>query len=341
MTMKSVALLLSLLVLLTFNSCSSDPLDVDISGIEVPAVKILRFDSALAVADTTDVVGLRQRMRKNYGAFSDAFFQNAICYQAADSAMCDAELRRFLSDKDLRELRRECFSAHANLDETEQELTQVFRYFRYHFPNRKLPENIYAITSGFSYNFTQTEGAYGIGLDFYLGTNSKWYDALQWPMFKRVRYNKAYIPSGFVRSWLLNEFQYSPEKDDVLNRLMYEGKLLYVSRALLRNTPDSVLLGYSQQQLDWCEASEGSIWAAMIEKKLIYSEMQDDLNHMTEDAPFTAGFPRESPGGVGRWIGLRIVEAYMKRNPATTLEQLMQIQDAQVILNKSKYKPKL
>ncbi|MGL5891727.1 MAG: hypothetical protein ACRC3B_17680 [Bacteroidia bacterium] len=328
-------------VLLTFGSCSSDPLDVDISGIEVPAVKILRFDSSLATADTTDVVGLRLGMRKTYGAFSDAFFQNVICYKSVDSVMCDAELRRFLGDKDLSDMRRECLTVHTDLTETEKALTQAFRYFRYHFPKRNLPQKVYAITSGFSYNFTHTEGVYGIGLDFYLGTKNKWYDALQQPMFKRVRFSDAYIPAGFMRSMLLNEFEYAPEKDDVLNRLMYEGKILYVSRALLRGTHDSVLTAYSQLQLDWCEASEGSIWAAMIEKKLIYSERPEDINHMTEDAPFTAGFPRESPGGVGRWIGLRIVEAYMERNPTTTLEQLMQIQDAQLILNKSKYKPKL
>lgn len=339
--MKRLFALLSFLFVLTMVSCSSDPLDVDVSKIELPELQITRFDSVLAQADTNDVAGLRAKLRKEYGGFSDAFFQNVICNGYPDSLMCDAELRRVLNDKDLRELRKECLSRFTDLSATEKELTQAFRYFRYHFPKRPLPKKVCAITTNFNFSFVHTDGVYGISLDYFLGTNSKWYDAIQQPMFKRVRYNAEYIPAGFVRGWLLTEFPYNSEKNDVLNRIIYEGKLLYVSRALLRDTPDSVLTGYSQRQLNWCEASEGSIWAAMIEEKLIYSETEDDLNHMTAEAPFTAGFPRESPGAVGRWTGWRIVQAYMERNPQTTLEQLMAISDAQVILNKSKYKPRL
>ncbi|MCU0433875.1 MAG: hypothetical protein MUC87_10515 [Bacteroidia bacterium] len=339
--MKQYIRLLSFLFVLTLYSCGSDRLDVDVSKIEIPSVRIYRYDSVLAKADTNDVAGLRARLRKEYGAFSDAFFQNVICNGYPDSLMCDAEIRRMLGDKDLLELRKECLTRFTDLSVTEKELTEAFRYFRYHFPKRALPRKVCAVNTNFNFSFVHTEGVYGISLEYFLGTRSKWYDAIQQPMFKRVRYNPEYIPAGFVRGWLLTEFPYNSEKNDVLNRIIYEGKLLYVSRALLRDTHDSVLTGYSQRQLDWCEASEGSIWAAMIEKKLIYSETEDDLNHMTAEAPFTAGFPRESPGAVGRWTGWRIVQAYMERNPQTTLEQLMGMNDAQIILNKSKYKPKL
>jgi uncharacterized protein YjaZ len=126
----------------------------------------------------------------------------------------------------------------------------------------------------------------------------------------------------------------------VINRIVYEGKILYLQKALLRQTPDSVLTGYTQAQLDWCEVNEAEMWAKMIEDQLVYSESEDDLNHMTMDAPFTPGFPRESPGRAGVWVGYRIVQSYMEQYPSTTFEQLMELNDGQSFLTRSKYKPK-
>ena len=147
------------------------------------------------------------------------------------------------------------------------------------------------------------------------------------------------MSAGFVRAWMMNEFPYNSEKNDVLNRIVYEGKIMYLQRALLRNTPDSVITGFSQAQLEWCELSEADMWARMIEDNTVYSEDEEDLNHMTMDAPFTAGFPKESPGRAGTWIGLRIVQAYMEHFPETTLQELMEMNDGQLLLTQSKYKP--
>jgi uncharacterized protein YjaZ len=82
------------------------------------------------------------------------------------------------------------------------------------------------------------------------------------------------------------------------------------------------------------------MWATLIEQKKVYSEEEEDINHFTEDGAFTPGFPRESPGKAGNWLGLRIVESYMEKNPTTTIPQLMELKDGAAFLNRSKYKPK-
>jgi uncharacterized protein YjaZ len=177
-------------------------------------------------------------------------------------------------------------------------------------------------------------------MDWFLGQDNVFYDGLQWPMYQRRKLEPQYMSAGFVRSWMMTEFPYASEKNDVINRIVYEGKILYLQKALLRQTPDSVLTGYTQAQLDWCEVNEAEMWAKMIEDQLVYSESEDDLNHMTMDAPFTPGFPRESPGRAGVWVGYRIVQSYMEQYPSTTLEQLMELNDGQSFLTRSKYKPK-
>ena len=58
-----------------------------------------------------------------------------------------------------------------------------------------------------------------------------------------------------------------------------------------------------------------------------------------EPAPFSGRMPKESPGRVAVWTGWQIVKAYMDRHPTTTLQELMAIPDAQLLLNESKFKP--
>jgi hypothetical protein len=48
----------------------------------------------------------------------------------------------------------------------------------------------------------------------------------------------------------------------------------------------------------------------------------------------------EAPGEIGNWMGLQIVRAYMLRHPDTSLDQLLAMQDAQQLLEASRYKPK-
>lgn len=331
----------TILVLTILSSCSSDPLDVDVSGIQIPPVTIQRYDRDFFAGDTAHPAQLRADLQQKYDIFNTAIFNNLICLSARDSQLCLAEMRRFLQDKDMRGVWRDANKLYPDFKPEEEQLSTAYRYFKYHFPKRTLPRTVQVVMTGFAYNYIQTEGNFGVGIEYFLGKNSAWYDALQWPMYRRMRYERPYIIPGLIRSWMLNEFPYRPEKDNVINRMIYEGKLLYLSKALLRNQPDSVLTGFMQRQLEWCVSNEGTIWAAMIDKKLLYSEDPQDIQHMTEDAPFTAEFPRESPGRIGIWTGLRIVESFMKRNPQTSLEELMRINDGQLILTKSKYKPRL
>ena len=52
------------------------------------------------------------------------------------------------------------------------------------------------------------------------------------------------------------------------------------------------------------------------------------------------GENRDSAPKLGVWMGWQIVRKYMKEHPDVTLQQLMADNDAQKILNQSKYKPK-
>lgn len=340
--MNRLTVLLALFTILSVSntSCGSDPLDVDISSVTVDPVKVQRLDEEFFKLDTSKLVTGIADIRKKYGSMTDCFLNNVICYASPDSSECFFTLGQFLTDHTMRgawEMANEKYKG--GFAFLEKDITSAYTYFKAHFADRKLPQNVFIVFSGFNYNYISCEGNYAIGTDYFLGKDNIYYQGLNWPMYQRRKMEPEYMAAGFVRAWMMNEFPFNSEKSDVINHIVYEGKIMYLQRALLRETPDSIITGFSAAQLEWCTVNEADMWAKMIEEQTVYSENEEDLNHMVMDAPFSAGFPKESPGRAGTWIGLRIVEKYMERFPETTLEELMAQTDGQIILTQSKYKP--
>ena len=76
-------------------------------------------------------------------------------------------------------------------------------------------------------------------------------------------------------------------------------------------------------------------------KELLFSNQSREFLKLLNEAPTSSGMPPESPGRAVVWTGWQMVRKYMAQNPETSLEQLMAIHDGQIILSKSKYKPKI
>ena len=99
------------------------------------------------------------------------------------------------------------------------------------------------------------------------------------------------------------------------------------------------LLRYSSTDLSWCENSEVSIWAFLIENDLLFSTRQKDYRSYLYHAPFSKGMPQESPSRIAYYLGYKIINSFMQNNREVTLDELMNYTDYNSILNKSKYKP--
>jgi len=82
------------------------------------------------------------------------------------------------------------------------------------------------------------------------------------------------------------------------------------------------------------------MWQYLLEHDLLFETDQLVIRKLTGEAPFTTYFTNESPGRAAVWIGFRIVESFMMKNPEVTLDMLMKETNLQSILEKAKYSPK-
>jgi uncharacterized protein YjaZ len=121
--------------------------------------------------------------------------------------------------------------------------------------------------------------------------------------------------------------------------MIYEGMLMYFTSQVLPNHPDSLIFGFTPNHMKFLKSNEKYMWTYLIEHKQLFSTESFAIQRFIGDAPFTQGFPNESPGRAVVWIGYRIVKEYMNRNKEVTLAMLMNERDYQKILNRSKYTP--
>ncbi len=329
-------ILLIILVAIIF-SCRQNTMKVRLSGTE-KEVEIVRFDNELFTTgwdDSSAVVALANK----YAAFFDLYTYRVIHIGGLGDTLFFEGLQQFMTDTMMLDIRKKTDSVFAGIDDTEKELKDAFKYFQYHFPEKELP-TLYFYISGFNQSVVTAENIIGISLDKYLGQDCKWYQHLSsTPQYKIVNMHKLKIASDVAYAWGATEFENTGKTTTLLDNIIYQGKLMYFVDALLPETHDTLKIGYTGIQLEWCKKNEAQMWSQLIEHKMLYSNNRMDIIRYTNPSPTTSGFPLESPGRTGVWIGWQIVREYMEKFPETPLDDLMKNDNYQQILNDSKYFP--
>ena len=203
----------------------------------------------------------------------------------------------------------------------ERDLQDGFRHYLYYFPGRRVPA-VYTCITGFNNSIITGDSVLGIGLDRYLGSGSEYYRRLEIYKYLADRMTPENIVPDCIYGWGASEWEFSDlsyPADNVLSEMIHEGKLKYFEKCMLPEVSEGIIFGFSADQLKFCRNNEDQMWQYLIEKDLLFSTDQFTIRKLTGEAPFTSYFTNESPGRAAVWIGFRIVESYMMRNPDISL----------------------
>ena len=248
--------------------------------------------------------------------------------------------RAFLMDTVLQQLDIESRHIYPDYSPLNQTLNQAFERFHYFFPEEKTPE-VYTYISGLDYEhrIQYFDNNLIIAIDLYLGSDYEEYKKLGLPDYVIRHFDEAYL----LRDCLYNMGQGQIYKDRIgdklLDRIINEGKLLWFVNLMVPDIDFSVLFDYSPAQLSWAKDKETMVWAFLLENEMLYAPNPEFKMKWINDAPFTSYFGPDSPPRLGMWVGYRIVNDFMNKNPKIKPRELMQIYDAQKILKQSHYKP--
>ncbi|PKP04739.1 MAG: hypothetical protein CVU11_03240 [Bacteroidetes bacterium HGW-Bacteroidetes-6] len=258
-----------------------------------------------------------------------------------DDPMNILAMKQYRQDPTIMSLYNEVMKQYPSLAWLEMDMSMMFRRIKYFIPDWKIPQ-VYTYVSGGDIEFPvkYADNTLVIALDMFLGQKYPLYDMWGLPQYITNRMSKEYLLLSCATEIARAQLEQNGGKGkSLLDRMMYEGKMLYFCDVVTKDVPDSVKIGYSAPQFFWAEKNQGNVWGFFIEKKLLHTTEFKDINKFVGEAPFTSAFSKNSAPRVGRYIGWQIVRAYMSKNQQVTLTELFKNSNSQEILNKSGYKP--
>jgi hypothetical protein len=299
-------------------------------------LNIKRLEQDLFKATPDNVNSQIDSLRKKYGEFFDLYLIAIAKISLPDDPLLDQKILYYTGDGDIKKIHEDINKQYGDLTDLKEKLRRGFTRYKHFFPNKSIP-TIVTFLSGFKLAYATTEKELGIGLDMYLGRNYGYYNNLEFPAYKTISCTKDYIATDAMFNWCVTEF--TDSSTTVLGCMLHQGKMLYLLDAIYPETPDSIKLRYSSNQYQWCHQNEATVWATMVDQEALYSTNGKEINKYCDEHPFTPGYPRESPGRLGNWIGWQIVRAYMAKHTDLSLEDLFKLKDPQKFLSESGYRP--
>jgi gliding motility-associated lipoprotein GldB len=312
--------LVSCILCLLFYSCDKKTaVEKKIESLPVQ-IKIDRFDQVFFESSPKDL----QKIKKRYPFFFPEGIPDSVWVNKINNPLW-------------RELFSEVQKKYQKSESIEGELEKVFKHIRYHFPKTKSPK-VFTVIAEMDYDnkVIYADSLVIISLEMYLGKDHKFYE---FPAYIKQNFEQRQMMPDLVASFAKSKVKF--EKDNtLLSQMIYHGKLLYMKDLFLPSYTDNEKMGYTPEEINWCQENESYIWRYFLENELLYSNELKLNSRFIAPAPFSKFYleiDNESPGQVGAWIGWQIVRSYAKNNdvPVAKLLEL----NAKELFKKSKYKP--
>lgn len=244
-----------------------------------------------------------------------------------------------INDRDEQELYSETQKLYSSFSDIESELRSLFQHVTYYNPLFNTPDIITGLSNiDYDYRVIYNQELVFISLDVYLGSTHPFYGDFP-----------SYIKQNNVRERIIVDVtsaivdsQIKPLTNrSFLAKMIHEGKKLYLLELYLPLKSEAVRIGYNKIKYDWALTNEEQVWKYFIENNLLYSTDTKLNKRFLEDAPFSKFYISEdknSPGRIGKWIGMQIVRSFMANNDVSLSDLLLKNEEE--IFKKSKYKPR-
>ncbi|MBO9586780.1 MAG: gliding motility lipoprotein GldB [Flavobacterium sp.] len=289
---------------------------------EIPVdIKVERFDKVFFETKPQDLA----KIKKQYPFFFPGNDDNVWIQK--------------MNDPIWREVYEEVQKKYSNFEPVRKEFNELFQHVKYYFPKTKIPKVI-TVIGEMDYNAKSiyADSLVVVALELYLGKNHKFYE---FPNYLKENFEERQIMPDVVSSFSYRNIPNSIDKS-LVAQMVFEGKQLYAKDLLIPEYTDAEKMGYTPEQIKWCEENEAYMWRYFIENEMLYSDDPKLRGRFIAPAPFSKFFleiDNDSPGRVGAWIGWQMVRSYMKNNSDVSLAELFKLEPKE-IFEKSKYKPK-
>jgi hypothetical protein len=338
--MKSIFIVVLASVLFLF-SCTNGDKVPDVSDIKINLTTD-RFEKKLFDTSASSLTAYLQRLESTNPSFTATFLKtilNADPSWPADTtaAFVNGFVKAFRPVYDSAEKIFNDFSPY------EKEIKTGLQFVKHYFPSYKVPEKIITYIGPLDgYGDIISEEGFLIGLQHHLGKNYSLYKTElvreTYPDYISARFEPDYIAVNSMKNVVLDIY---PEKENdkaLINQMIEKGKRLYILNKFLPATDEYKLIGYTDEQMKDAYKHEAAIWDLFVKNSYLQTTDKNISKNFIDEGPKTQELGEGAPGNIGSFAGWQIVKKYMQKNPATTLQQLIGL-DEETIFQAAKYKP--
>ena len=292
-----------------------------------------RYEEALFNLDTANFQQELMKIQDRYRVFLDGDLNDleSVSY-----------LKDFAVDPFSITLYNRVKSAFPDLRQVEPIVEEVLAHFHYYYPDIQLPTKAFTCVTGVTADVPAVQ-IFGddivISLDWYLG-DEEVYDQIGMPKYMALRRTLPTLAKDVAKALYVNYLEAWRKQGQVIDEMVYCGKLDFFIEAMCPTMPDSVLLGYSRKQWQWAVDNEGAVWADIVGSRRLYDSSLDSYMMLFGDGPFTQAYSNDAPSRLGEFFGLNIIRSYASTHDGFDLKQFMNRTDLQEVFQDSGYKPK-
>lgn len=306
-------------------SCNRNKLDVDVSEIEVD---IRYFNLNEELFASSDLKSTNAEMYEQFGDIYEIYISNCLKMGSATQLGVEDRLKAFVSNQDMKLVSEDIELVFGDLSSIKSEIDEAFKHVKYYYPHGPMPENVLFYNSTFEYGVISYKTNIGIGLEMYLGPESKVIKRLppiEFPEYQKEKMSSRYMIVDVARSWFEYHFMEEEIPEDFMGHLIHYGKIMYMLDAVFPREKDYVKIRYARDQLEWVKENEYMIWTTIVDSDILFTSDIKVIRNYFGDGPFTPGLPKGAPPRAGMYIGWQMVKDYMEANPDLKLPDLMRI----------------
>jgi hypothetical protein len=323
--MKRLNNFIFITLLLALVQCSNNTNSIDISNVKLKTLKAERVDQMMYEAKSGE--NLHKQLSK-YPELYENFYSRMLRLGSEDELFDTTKtnnvienLNLFLRDTTMQFIFKSIDEKFSQFEEYEEEISKGFaRYNTLFEKNNKI--NLGTFYSNFNATVLETDQTIWIGLDMYLGKNNPVIKLLPnnaLPQYYKDKMEEKYLVSDVFFGYLMSTVYY-PLGDDFLSRMLSYGKIAYLMQLILPEQAEENKFRYSSDEIKWCKTNETYIWQYIIDNNLLYEKDPSKINVFFSDGPYTKQFGKESPSGIGIWLGYQMILNFAQNTDQGTLE---------------------
>lgn len=187
-----------------------------------------------------------------------------------------------------------------------------------------LPERRYAaVVYGRPESILFVDSVMLIAMNHYLGADYEGYS--HWPLYRRLAKTPGALPYDMAEALIATSYPYeAPEADNtLLANMLYQGALAYAKMQTVDGATVAGALGYDDATLKTLDDSQKDMWRELVARRLLYDTSARTVERFIMPVPMLRIDGLEWPARAGRYIGYRIVEAYVRETPEASLSFLL------------------